>query len=36
MAEFLDCVVAAWVLAAELVAGEAEEFDLVGVGGFEF
>ena len=36
LAEFLDRVVGAGVLGAELVAGESEEFDVVGVGGFEF
>lgn len=36
LAEFLDGVVGARVLGAELVAGETEEFDVVGVGGFEF
>lgn len=36
LAELLDGVVGAGVLGAELVAGEAEEFDLVGVGGLEF
>lgn len=36
LAEFLDGVVGAGVLGAELVAGEAEELDLVGVGGLEF
>ena len=36
LAEFLDRVVGAGVLGAELVAGETEEFDVVGVGGFEF
>lgn len=36
LAELLDCVVAAGVLGAELVAGETEEFDVVGVGGLEF
>jgi hypothetical protein len=36
LAEFLDGVVGAGVLSAELVAGETEEFEVVGVGGFEF
>jgi len=36
LAELLDGVVGAGVLGAELVAGETEEFDVVGVGGLEF
>jgi hypothetical protein len=36
LAEFLDCVVGAGVLGAELVAGETEEFYVVGVGGLQF
>jgi hypothetical protein len=35
LAEFLDGVVGAGVLGAELVAGESDDFDVVGVGGFE-
>lgn len=36
LAELLDGVIVAGVLGAELVAGEAEEFNVVGVGGLEF
>lgn len=35
LAEGLDLVVGARVLAAELVAGEAEDLEVVGVGGLE-
>jgi hypothetical protein len=35
LAEGLDLVVGAWVLSAELVAGEADDFKVVGVGCFE-
>lgn len=35
LAKLLDLVVAARVLAAELVARETQDFEVVGVGGFE-
>lgn len=34
-AEVLDFLVGAWVLGAELVAGEGEDFEVAGVGGLE-
>ena len=35
LAKLLDLVIGAWVLATELIAGETDDFKVVGVRGFE-